>query len=152
MRRPNRNREALERRGVKFLPDCGVQLDDGLLRFFQGEDSYIKLLNGNDDTMRGRGGDVVFFFVDDRVSTPEVVAANKRLREAGHQMPLSMRGGAPRLDYPARDYRAVPSRFFHNALQIVYGDCVAQLFGGESSKTLILRNEAHAESSAGCSS
>ena len=54
--------------------------------------------------------------------------------------------GAPSLDYPARDYRAVPSRFFHNALQIVYGDCVAQLFGGESSKTLILRNEAHAES------
>ena len=33
-------REALERRGVKFLPDCGVQLDDGLVRVFQGEDSW----------------------------------------------------------------------------------------------------------------
>ena len=138
-------RESLERRGVKFLPDCGVQLDDDLVRVLQGEDSYLRLLDEIYHTMRGRGGDVLFFFVDDRVSSPEVVAANKRLREAGIKCRYLCEEGAPSLDYPARDYRAVPSRFFHNALQIVYGDCVAQLFGGESSKTLILRNEAHAE-------
>ena len=131
---------------MKFLPDCGVQLDDGLVRVLQGEDSYLRLLDEIYHTMRGRGGDVLFFFVDDRVSSPEVVAANKRLREAGIKCRYLCEEGAPSLDYPARDYRAVPSRFFHNALQIVYGDCVAQLFGGESSKTLILRNEAHAES------
>ena len=67
-------------------------------------------------------------------------------------MPLSVRGGSAEFDYPVRDYRAVPSRFFHNRVQIVYGDCVAQLFGGESSKTLILRNEAHAKSQRRCSS
>ena len=96
--------------------------------------------------MRGRSGDVLFFFVDDRLSSPEVVAANNRIREAGIKCRYLCEEGMPRFDYPARDYRAIPSRFFHNALQIVFGDCVAQLFGGENTKTLILRNEAHAES------
>ena len=139
-------REALERRGVKFLPDCGVQLDDGLVRVFQGDDAYLRLLDEIYHALRGRGGDALFFFVDDRLSAPDVVAANKRIREAGIKCRYLCEEGAPRLDYPAQDYRAVPSRFFHNAVQIVYGDCVAQLFGGESAKTLILRNEAHADS------
>jgi hypothetical protein len=139
-------RAAVERRGVKFLPDCGVQLDDGLVRVLQGDDSYLRLLDEIYHSRRGAPGDVVFFFVDDRVSAPEVVAANRRLRDAGIKCRYLCEEGAPRLDYPARDYRAVPARFFHNALQIVYGDCVAQLFGGEAVKVLILRNDAHAES------
>ena len=90
-------REALERRGVKFLPDCGVQLDDDLVRVLQGEDSYLRLLDEIYHTMRGRGGDVLFFFVDDRVSSPEVVAANKRLREAGIKCRYLCEEGAPSL-------------------------------------------------------
>ena len=139
-------REVLERRGLRFLPNCGVQLDDEFVRLFQGEDSYLRLLDEIYRTMRGKPGDVLFFFVDDRQSPPDVVAANNRLREAGIKCRYLCEEGAARLDYPARDYRAVPARFFHNAVQIVYADCVAQLFGGESTKTLILRNEAHAES------
>jgi len=142
----HRIREVLERRGVRFLPNCGVQLDDEFVRLFQGDDSYLRLLDEIFHTMRGKPGDVLFFFVDDRQSSPEVVAANKRMREAGIKCRYICEEGAPRLDYPVRDYRAVPARFFHNAVQIVYADCVAQLFGGESTKTLILRNEAHAES------
>ena len=139
-------RQVFERRGVRFLPNCGVQLDDQFVRLIQGHDSYLLLLDEIYHAMRSRPGDVLFFFVDDRLSSPEVVAANKRLREAGIKCRYLCEEGAPKLDYPARDYRAVPSRFFHNAVQIVYADCVAQLFGGDDTKTLILRNEAHAES------
>jgi transcriptional regulator with XRE-family HTH domain len=139
-------REALERRGVKFLPDCGVQLDDGLVRVFQGEDSYLRLLDEVYHTMHGRGGDVLFFFVDDSLSTPEVVAANKRLRDAGIKCRYLCAESPAQLDFPARDYRAVPERFFHNAVQLVFSNCVAQHFGGESTKVLILRHDAHAES------
>ena len=45
--------------------------DDGLVSYFQGEDSYIKLLDEIYHTMRGRGGDVLFFFVDDRLLIAE---------------------------------------------------------------------------------
>lgn len=139
-------REVLERRGVKFLPDCGVQLDDGLVRVFQGEDSYLRLLDEIYHTMRGRSGDVLFFFVDDSLSPPEVVSANRRLREAGIECRYLCSENPNRLDFPATNYRAVPARFFHNAVQLVFANCVAQHFGGESTKVLILRHDAHAES------
>jgi hypothetical protein len=139
-------REALERRGVKFLPNSGVQLDDELVRILQGDDSHLRLLDEVYHTMRGHGGDVLFFFIDDTLSPPEVVAGNRRLREAGIRCRYLCLEDPPRLDFPARDYRTVPARFFHNAVQLVFGNCVAQHFGGESSKVLILRHEAHAES------
>ena len=89
---------------------------------------------------------MLFFFIDDTLSPPEVVAGNRRLREAGIRCRYLCLEDPPRLDFPARDYRTVPARFFHNAVQLVFGNCVAQHFGGESSKVLILRHEAHAES------
>jgi len=139
-------REVFERRGVKFLPDCGVQLDDGLVRVVQGEDSYLRLLDEVYHTMRGHSGDVLFFFVDDALSPPEVIGANHRLREAGIRCRYLCSENPGRLDFPAGDYRAVPERFFHNAVQVVFANCVAQHFGGESTKVLILRHDAHAES------
>jgi len=141
-----RIREVLERRGVKFLPDCGVQLDDGLVRVLQGEDSYLRLLDEVYHAMRGHGGDVLFFFVDDALSSPEVVAANRRLREAGISCRYLCSEQPARLDFPAEDYRTVPARFFYNAVQLVFANSVAQHFGGESTKVLILRHQAHAES------
>ena len=139
-------RTAFERRGVKFLSDCGVQLDDGAVRVLQGDDSYLRLLDEIYHAMRGQGGDVLFFFIDDAKSPPEVVAANRRLRDAVIHCRYLCSENPARLDFPARDYRTVPARFFHNAVQVVFGHCVAQHFGGESTKVLIIRNEAHAES------
>ncbi len=139
-------RETLERRDVRFLPNCGVQLDDGAVRIIQDEDSYLRLLDEIYHTMRGHGGDVLFFFIDDQQSPPDIVTGNKRLRDAGIRCRYLCSEDPARLDFPARDYRAMPARFFHNAVQVVYGNSVAQHFGGESTKVLILRNEAHAES------
>jgi hypothetical protein len=74
------------------------------------------------------------------------VAGNRRLRDANIRCRYLCSENPGRLDFAARDYRAVPARFFHNAVQVVFGNCVAQHFGGESTKVLILRHEAHAES------
>lgn len=136
---------ALERKGIKLMPDGGVEPDVGFVRLIEGQDAYLRLLDEIYHTMRGQGGDVLFFFVDDRQSPAEVVAGNKRLREAGIKCRYLCEEGAEKLDHPARDYRAVPSRFFHNAVQVVYDDCVAQHIGGENVKVLILKNAEHAE-------
>ena len=108
-------------------------------------DCYVHLLDEIYQTMRGEKDDVLFFFVDDRQSPPEVVAGNKRLREAGIKCRYLCEEGTEKLDHAPRNYRAVPSRFFHNAVQVVYGDCVAQAFGGDNKKVLILKNAEHAE-------
>ncbi|MGE3284176.1 MAG: hypothetical protein AB7O13_24795 [Alphaproteobacteria bacterium] len=131
---------------MKFLPDCGVQLDDGLVRVLQGENSYLRLVDEVYHTMRGRDDDILFFFVDDTLSSPEVVSANNRIREAGIKCRYLCSESPARLDFPPKDYRTVPARFFYNAVQVVFSNCVAQHFGGESTKVLILRHDAHAES------
>lgn len=136
---------ALERKGLKLMPDGGVEPRNDFVTIMEGEDSYLRLLDEVYHTMRGKEGDVLFFFVDNSVSPPEVVAAHKRLREAGIKCRYLCEEDPERLDFPARDYRAVPARFFHNAVQVVYGEYVAQYFGGGSRKVLILRNAAHAE-------
>ncbi len=94
----------------------------------------MRLLDEIYHTMRGQAGDVLFFFVDDRQSTPEVVAGNSGCARRGLSAGICARKERKNVIRP-RDYRAVPSRFFHNAVQVVYADCVAQHFGGESTRS-----------------
>lgn len=131
---------ALARREVKLLPNGGVAHDDGVMRVIEGKDCYLRLLDEIYHATKDKAGEALFFFVDDQKSTPEVINAVKRLYDAGTKCRYLCEEGTEKLDHPARDYRAIPSRFFHNAVQVVFGDYIAQPFGGDNKKILILKN------------
>lgn len=144
-RSAQRMKSAFEERGVEFTPQSGVRLRDDTIVALEGDDCYIRLLDDVYHVMRKHSGEVLFICVDDRISPPEVISANRRIRDAGIRCRYLCEEGAVRFDYPKEDYRLIPSRFFRNAVQVVYADRLATLFG-DGTKVLIVRREELADS------
>lgn len=123
---------------IEFQGTRGVALRDDFLTTLDGETCYLDFLDLLIQQVRGKETDVLFFCVDDTRSPPEVVEANTRLRTLTRCRYICEHS-TPRLDYPPQDYRAIPSRYFRNGLQVIYLDRVATLVD-EQPKVLIVRN------------
>ncbi len=128
----------LDGKGVELIGARGVALRDDFLTTIEGDTCYLQFLDLLYQSVRGKEATVLFFCVDDSRSHPEVVEANNRLRAVA-RCRYVCEHGAPRLDYPPKDYRAIPSRYFRNGLQVIYLDRVAT-FANEQHKVLIVRN------------
>jgi len=120
---------AFETRGVEFLPRNGVARRDDTLNVIEGKDCYIKLMDDIYHTLKDVGGEVLFFCADERTATPESLLAENRLREAGLRFRNLIEEGNDRVIGNPEEYRTIPSAFFHNELQITYGNKVAHCLG-----------------------
>jgi len=136
-------KEAMEKAGIDFLPDNGIRPRSDLLRVFEGGDPYMQL---NEDiwlTLKDRDGEVLFAFVNNELSAPEVLDIEKRMRNSGIKFRSLIQQGT-KFIYPAKEYRALESDDFHNNTVVIYADKVAFMINGNE-KCFIFRDQSLAD-------
>ena len=116
--------------GIEFIGDRGVALANESYKLIEGSDCYIRLLDQIYHELRGKpGAEVLSICTDDSVSSPEVIQAIQRWHDAGLKCRFLSHERARRFDFPLREYRLIPSRFFTNSVMVVFADKVATLRG-----------------------
>jgi transcriptional regulator with XRE-family HTH domain len=131
---------ALAAAGVEFI-EGGVRWTGDTVRVFEGPDAYLRLLDEVYQTLhREAGAEVLFICVDDAVSTPEIVTANTRIRDAGIKCRYLTRENATRFDFPLREYRLIPERHYTNSVMVVYADKVATLSDDNQGTVIVVRD------------
>jgi transcriptional regulator with XRE-family HTH domain len=140
--------EALEKGGLEFLPQNGVRMRDDLLTVLEKRDEddsvFLRLLDDIYYTMRRGYGEVLWSFVDDSLSSPEVLEKDRLIRGTGCGMRSLVRHGDTYLIYPIEEYRYLPKGLFLNNTSVVYGNKFALVVDG-SRKVIIINNEAIAD-------
>jgi len=136
--------QTFSQNGVEFVGERGVELRDDTLRKFEGEGYYLNFLDDVHSSMRDKKSSVLFINVDDSLSTPEVVRANKRIMEDGISCRYLCKENPTKLDHPAELYRTVPEKYYRNGLLVVYGNCLAASVRGKM--MLVIKNEAVSDS------
>lgn len=133
---------------VKAFADAGVEFIEGgarwigdTVRVFEGPDAYLRLLDEVYQTLHTQpGAEVLFVCVDDEVSTLEILTANNRIRDAGIRCRYLTREDATRFDFPLRDYRLVPKRYYTNSVMVVYAEKVATLSDDNQGTVIVVRD------------
>ena len=136
--------KALLREGVEFTENEGVRRRTDILRVIEGEDFYLKVLEDVFFTLKDTKGEVLFSFVRNELSPPEVIKSDLRLRDLGIRFRHLIEEGDTYCLYPLREYRTIPSRFFHNNTQIIYGQKYASMID-ENKKAFIINDFAFTE-------
>ena len=119
--------KAFDMVGVEFIENRGVAMRRDTITIFEGDKFYLRFLDHVFTQMNGTNGEVLFINVDDSLSSPETVAANKRLQVAGITCRYLCREKPTRLDFPKKYYRAIPDEYFRNGVLVVFGDYFATL-------------------------
>lgn len=133
--------QAFEKERIEFLDNNGVRQKDDTLRVIEGDDPYLQLLDDVFHTLSQQGGEVLFLFCDDRVTTKQGKASEDRLRASGIKLRSLVEKGNKTINGPLQEYRAIPSKFFNHDLVVVYADKVAQTIG---KNIIVVRNESFA--------
>lgn len=121
---------ALTQRGIEFIGERGVALVNDNYRLIEGADCYLRLLDQVYHALRNKpAAEVLSICTDDSVSPPEVIQAIQRWHDAGIKCRFLSHEKARRFDFPLREYRLIPSRFFKNSVMVVFDDKVATLRG-----------------------
>ena len=131
--------QALFSLGVEFSEN-GVR-DVSPLQVFEGKDSYLSILEDIFLTLKDTGGEVLFSFVRNKLSPPQVIESDLRLRRLGIRFRSLIEEGDNYYLYPRREYRTVPKKFFHNNVQVIYGDKYACRMN-ETAKAFIVHDAA----------
>ena len=137
-------RETLEKAGVEFTLDSGVRMKNDVLTVIEGKDVYLRLLDNIYHTLKGTKEEALFYCVDDRLSSQEVVEAVIRMRKDGIGTRFLNEDGNDFIHFPLKDYRGIPKEFFNNNVQIIYSDRVATLING-GQKIFTIKNESFAD-------
>ncbi len=113
--------------GVEFI-EGGARWIGDTIRTLEGEDAYLRLLDEVYQTLRRQpGAEVLSICTDDAVSPPDVVTDIQRWHDAGIQCRVLTRDQSTRFDFPLREYRLIPERFYTNSVMVVFDDKVATL-------------------------
>jgi transcriptional regulator with XRE-family HTH domain len=123
--------------GVEFI-EGGVRWTGDRIRTIEGLDSYLRLLDEVYQTLhRQSGAEVLSICTDDSVSSPEVVQAIQRWHDAGIKCRFLTHEHATRFDFPLREYRLIPERFYTNSVMVVFDDKVATLSDANNSVIIV---------------
>lgn len=141
-------RDCFEAAGVEFLPQSGVRFRDDLLTVLEPkgktDNVYVRLMEEVHHTVRGRYGEVLFSFIDQSLSSQEVVDRQLLIRKAGVGMRFLIRHGDTYVRYPLDEYRYLPKGKFVNNSTVVFGDKVAFVIN-RLDKIIIIRDPDVAE-------
>lgn len=129
--------------GVDFIGHDGVTLRDNTLRVINSGDPYMQLLDDVLLTLQA-GDEVLFAFVRNALSPPEVIAKDMLMRQQGIKFRSLIEEGDNYCLYPLKEYRCVPKEYFQNNTQVIYGDKVGSMIGGNKI-ALIINNKNFAE-------
>jgi transcriptional regulator with XRE-family HTH domain len=123
--------------GVEFI-DGGARWTGDVIKVLEGQDAYLRLLDEVFQALhRQPGSEVLSICTDDAVSPPEVVQAIQRWHDAGIRSRFLTREGARRFDFPLREYRLIPERFYANSVMLVYAEKVATLSDANNSVIIV---------------
>ncbi|MDP0500860.1 MAG: helix-turn-helix transcriptional regulator [Verrucomicrobiota bacterium JB022] len=111
--------QAFEAEGVEFM-DGGVRQASRTVSFFYGEQAFLELLDDIYNTLQD-GDELLYMYVDESCSAPEVIERELRLRRAGIKFRSLVKDGSKNLIYPIQEYRYIPERFFINNVVVIYG-------------------------------
>ncbi|MEJ0061879.1 MAG: helix-turn-helix transcriptional regulator [Alphaproteobacteria bacterium] len=130
--------------GVEFTDHDGVKMRDDAITMIEGDNVYVRLLDDVIHTLAGQEkAEALFACVVDSVSPEPVIENYRRLRRSGIKMRSLIREGDTAYYGHAKEYRCLPSRYFHNAAIVIYGDKLATMIlnteGGDDS-ALVIRN------------
>lgn len=129
--------KALAAAGVEFI-EGGVRWIGDTIKTLEGPDAYLRMLDEIYHILhRKPGAEALFICVDDAISTPEILAANNRIREGGIKCRYLSSEDAQRFDYPLRDYRLIPKRYYTNSVMVVFGDRVATVSDANDSIVIV---------------
>ncbi len=132
--------DAFENEGVEFI-EGGVRKKQDLIRIYEGDDCYLKLLDDVYYTLKNiESPELLISCADDRVSPPPVNEAYRRMRKMGVKMRQLVEEGNTYLMGPVDEYRYVPKDFFINRVMVIYGEKVALVLDQET-KIVIFRDE-----------
>jgi transcriptional regulator with XRE-family HTH domain len=125
--------------GVEFI-EGGVRWIGDTIRTFEGPDAYLRLLDEVYQTLhRQPGAEVLSICTDDEVSPPEVVQAVQRWHDAGIKARFLTHENAKRFDFPLREYRLIPERYYSNAVMVVFADKVGTL-SDDNNAVIVVRD------------
>lgn len=129
--------QAFAEAGVEFI-EGGVRWTGDTIRTFEGPDAYLRLLDEVYQTMhRQTHAEVLSICTDDAVSPPEIVQAIQRWHDAGIKCRFLTRENATRFDFPLREYRMIPEKFYTNSVMVVFGERVATLSDANNSVVIV---------------
>ncbi len=131
---------------VEFTENEGVRKRDDIISIIEGQDCYLRLLHHIENAAKNpitgvenSTKEILFMYVKNELSPPEVVAADLRLRKLGCKFRSIIEKGDTYALYPLDEYRCIPSEYFSNEVHVIYGDRVATLIN-KREKVVILRN------------
>lgn len=130
-------RTAFERKGVEFLANNGVASRDNTLHVLEGRNCLVRLYDEIYHCLKDTGGEVLILGADTRSLDPEVMLAENRLRAAGIRLRLLVESGSEIYVGDERDYRTIPSAYFHHEMQFIYGAQVACCLGSKQKIVII---------------
>lgn len=139
----------LENASIEFLPQKGVRFKDDLITVIEKKDPhdnvYMKLMDDVFYTTRSKPTEILFSFVDQSISPPEVISKQKLIRESGARMRFLIRNGDKKLLFPAEEYRYLPTGFYLNNPTVIYGDkyavAVIDFSGRNIEKVIIIHDK-----------
>ncbi|PZQ44288.1 MAG: hypothetical protein DI551_10405, partial [Micavibrio aeruginosavorus] len=136
---------ALERHGVQIRDGAVRRLSDRI-RFIEGDDCYLKLLEDVGTSLAGKPkAELLIFFGDDAKSPPDVVKAYRKLRLAGIRMRQLVEQGNDFLMGETHEYRYAPKDYFLNRVCTVYGDKIAMVTKTDVKRIIVINDAELAE-------
>jgi hypothetical protein len=130
--------------GVAFNGERGIELRDDTVRLLEGNDAYLKLLDDIFLTLKN-GGEALFSFVCNRLSPPSVIEKQVFLRRNNIKFRCLIEEADTYCLYPLNEYRTIPSAYFHNNTQGVYGDKVGAIVTDRRKAAIIVHNRVFAK-------
>lgn len=141
---------AMESAKVEFIAPMGVNLRTNDVTVIESDESYSDLMENIWQTLREKGGEVLFMFCNNAVASDEQVELQIKMRKAGIRFRFLCEEGNTYMHYPLAEYRWVPKQYYKSNLQIVYGNKVAVcLYKGQAfekvAKVIVVESPALAE-------
>jgi transcriptional regulator with XRE-family HTH domain len=140
----------LEASGIDFY-DNGVRLHRDTFREIAPPNAYLKLLDDAFITLKDIGGaEVLLFYIDNELSSSEVIDSAIRMRRAGIRFRSLINSEKPYCLFPLAEYRGIPSALFHNNPIMVYADRVGAVIDPsvrteeDKDSCFIIRNSSYA--------
>ena len=113
---------------IEFLSNGGICPRDDTVRVITDNEPYLRILEDVFDTLKDENKpEALFCFVRNELCPSAVIASEVRLRRIGVRFRSLIEEGDSYRLYPAKEYRYLPHRFFHNNAQVIYGDKFATM-------------------------
>jgi DNA-binding XRE family transcriptional regulator len=126
---------------VVFLEDEGVRKKGYQIVTLEGENVFFRVLDDVIATMRNKPkAEALFTCVNDRLSPQVVIENYRRLRKEGIGMRSLVKEGDTYFMGDINEYRYLPSEFFVNTPQIIYGDKIATMLYSEGKNQEIIKS------------